>query len=245
MRTNNKAFTLIQLPAVRKRAFTLIELLVVIAILGILLSILTPSLYAVKQAGYATKTRAIVMSLSGGILQFKLDTGYYPGQKDTTVLSSNKGSCYLSNQLIDFSEYITDRANKLPKSKYCDYTKDFLLTTYSNLEDNAISDGFPNGPLPILYYPSRIGSDGSVDQSFAYADNSSYTTDYNQTDFQKFISKTDAFLNGNQIQDTDWPKNSSASYDATKYAAQKSDEFILIGAGADRKFFTHDDVKNW
>ena len=52
-----KAFTLIELPAARRRAFTLIELLVVIAIIGLLMTLLLPALKgAVEMARIAACT---------------------------------------------------------------------------------------------------------------------------------------------------------------------------------------------
>ena len=75
------AFTLIELPAVRKwerAAFTLIELLVVLAIIGILVAILMPALARARQTARSASCQSNLRTLGQGLtLYSNQNKGYY------------------------------------------------------------------------------------------------------------------------------------------------------------------------
>ena len=62
--------------------FTLAELLVVIVILGLLATILVPTINAILQRTYQLDTKQRIHGLAEGADKFKIDTGFYPGQAD-------------------------------------------------------------------------------------------------------------------------------------------------------------------
>ena len=73
-----RGFTLIELPAVRKRepkGFTLIELLVVIAIIALLVSLLMPSLKQAKELARAALCEAHVRLIGVALPQYMADSG--------------------------------------------------------------------------------------------------------------------------------------------------------------------------
>ena len=61
-----------------KRAFTLIELLTVIAIIGILASIIIPTVGSVKASSNKAKTKVQFSEWGAGLELFKQEYGYYP-----------------------------------------------------------------------------------------------------------------------------------------------------------------------
>ena len=71
--------------AAGRRAFTLIELLVVIAIIGLLISILVPSLSAARERGRAALCGSNLRQLGVGLSSYTDDNdGYYPGHHRST-----------------------------------------------------------------------------------------------------------------------------------------------------------------
>ena len=87
----------------RSRAFTLIELLTVIAVIGILASILIPTVGAARKAANKAKTKAQFAGWANAIQNFKSTYGYYPDFLDEA------GAFNLEGNSREFVETLSGR----------------------------------------------------------------------------------------------------------------------------------------
>ena len=238
----------------KSRAFTLVELLIVISVIVLLVGILTPSLYKARSITYNTRSKAALHELSAGALAYQKDTGYYPGQQYTNLLGPFNGSQVLAACVygLRLGEMDTSDEGKIgyptgessPTSPYVSYKKEKVLLDESPSTDFTAfvpSDLFPD-PLPILYYPSRLGNDGSLVEAFIFNDNKDYFIDdsgpIRLSLYRIYWDRR--FGEGNYGGDPPTP-----AFNDHDNRAYKSDSFLLIGAGIDRKIFTGDDVTNF
>jgi general secretion pathway protein G len=218
----------------RVRAFTLVELMVVIFIIGLLVSILLPSLAAAMRSGNSAKTQAIVNMLSSGCNQYKNDHRVFPGQGPyaARLTGSSPAGPYTGSQYLAiamFSDPYNPTTTNLTLSTYGQYNANLLFT--DGALANTISDGFSDR-MPVLYYPSRGESrtTNATTGAFRYADNSAHTTS---------ARVTGTAVTGFQSAITDSKFGASGSNNI----AYHYDSFVLIGAGPDRLYFTSDDIK--
>ncbi|HUT61735.1 MAG TPA: prepilin-type N-terminal cleavage/methylation domain-containing protein [Phycisphaerae bacterium] len=114
------AFTLIELPAMRKRkgnAFTLIELLVVIAILTLLISLLLPALARVKTITRFTLCRANLRNVANAFHGFAAERdGRLPGYTHSTVEYWSP----IWSQILNREFYHENKSSVYPTSGYGD-----------------------------------------------------------------------------------------------------------------------------
>ena len=90
MRRQPRAFTLIELPAVRKRGFTLIELLVVITIIVVLMAMLMPAMdKAIYQAQLVVCAGHIKTAAGGATFYTTNNRRYYPYRPTVEMPSTN------------------------------------------------------------------------------------------------------------------------------------------------------------
>ena len=115
--TRAYAFTLIELPAVSKRAFTLVELLVVISIMAIMIALLLPALGSARASAIDTQCKANLRSTHQLLYSFASDQrgnlplGYRGGrmQWNTMVYSGTSGKFVLFGRLFT-DGYLDDGA---------------------------------------------------------------------------------------------------------------------------------------
>jgi len=110
---SRRAFTLIELPAVRKRAFTLIELLIVITIIAILATLIFVNVASARKKARDAKRKADLKNIQTALELFNEDNkGVYPA---TGGAWYGEPGCGLSTPS---NGYIPDLApsyvNKLP-----------------------------------------------------------------------------------------------------------------------------------
>lgn len=98
MNKNQRGFTLIELPVVRKRGFTLIELLVVIAIIGILSAMVLIALGDARQKAKVASGKASIASVAAAMAVCVNDGGTIdapnnvpPGIGGNTICQAGKG----------------------------------------------------------------------------------------------------------------------------------------------------------
>jgi len=128
------------------------------------------------------------------------------------------------------------------KSNYLEYKKDETTkNTVYNSSGNAVNRDYtltdmwktsdPTEAKALLYYPSRVGNDGTIFNAFVYDDNSVYSGTAS-TDRDKFRIA---------IWDKRFGDSGSSSPDATD-KAYNSDTFILISPSIDRIYFDNVDA---
>ncbi len=228
-----------------RAGFSLVELLIVIAVIVLLVGILTPSLYKARSITYNTRSKAALHELSAGALAFQKDTGYYPGQQYVGLLDHYTGSQLLAACVYGLSLDGSGSFNDVqPTSKYVSFkTERVMEVSASGIRAFVPSDLFPD-PMPILYYPSRLGNDGTLGNAlgsgaFRYNDNADLTGSASNPGETREFCKA--------IWDKRFGTVSTITPPNITFTdrAYKSDSFLLIGAGIDRKFFTADDVTNF
>ena len=241
-------------PNDRTAGFTLAELLIVIVIIGLLTTILMPTIGAILRQSYAADTAARIKSLDQGAFAFGRNNAQrYPGQMDFDAHSTTDtnnittyeftGSQVLAAHLFglyddgDPDPYHSlrdgDGDPKEPASDWSPYKPGMLQTVTGENGTKypfTIVDSFPTYK-PICYY---MAATGIGQYQFHYAQNEAYTgapTDNQDRDFYGMLVDPNApqsLLGGGQ----DKP-------------AVRDGQFVIISAGIDRNYFTQDDLKSW
>jgi len=220
-------------------AFTLVELIVVVSIIALLISILLPALSKANKLAACSRTRARLAELAAGCIVYHDDNGYYPGQQYHSELIGDGGNFTGSQWLAKALFTDPSTSPSFPRAKYAPLHVEDDLFEYQNGSGNTYPDTISDRddtagtPMPVLYYPARLGVSGLG--QYKEADNSPYTqgvawqypsddTTGGQTPFEKYIK--DRRFDGN---------NSTTPY--------RPQEFLMIAAGMDRKYGTKDDIK--
>jgi prepilin-type N-terminal cleavage/methylation domain-containing protein len=209
-----------QLRRQRRQAFTLVELLTVVAIIGLLVTLIVPTLRAAYQSLLSVQTRVRIENLANGCELFRNEKSFYPMQ-DSILSLGTKASGKLAGCLF------TDANGNFPASNYSAYENNMLgwvhPTSSSQNDPNAILDPFSDR-MAILYFPYDKDNNRFVASGTTF-------TSTNQCNYSYITTTTVA----------------SAPYSLTdaNMTAAKKDRFLLIGAGKNRLYGDSDDVKNW
>lgn len=224
-------------PPGRRVGFTLVELMVVFMIISLLLSVLIPTINSLLGTVHKRRASALIAGLSNGALLYKTDHHYFPGQQYVNKLPGGggewefTGSQFLAAAMYGYTFDDINTSSPRPVSTdFMDYEPRHLFTWKAGTTDerrNTISDMFPT-PMPICYYPSRMGPTGR--NQYKESDNSIYTNG------AKGTGPRDTFANRirHRLLET-----------GTGNLAVMDRQFLLISPGRDRKYFTQDDINNF
>jgi len=220
------------------KAFTLVELIVVITIITLLISILLPALSKANKLAACSRTRARVSELAAGCEAYHTDNGYYPGQQYHSELMGDGGSFTGSQWLAKALFTNPSTTPSFPQARYAPLRVGDDLFDYQdggNTYPNTISDrdDSTGTPMPILYYPARLGVSGLG--QYKVGDNSVYkNSDGSDVNWGGNGTGQSAFEQ--YIKDRRFGGDAST----TPYRPQ---QFLMIAAGMDRKYGTKDDIR--
>jgi hypothetical protein len=215
----------------RTGAFTLIDLMAVVVIVSLVVGMVV----GCSRHGRVSKTVAWIDMLKAGCETYRSQYGFYPGQ-DPYWASQLDKKAYTGSQVLCITllgpSGDAEGGNVMPSSfaePYAHYwdtvansptsTKRVATGTDAGTVNTTVADKFED-PMPILYYPARLGGTG-LDQ-FVMSDNSVYCNASN--DPKSTFTNQDNF--NTYITDPSKPKG-------TPFQAGG---FILISAGADRVY---------
>lgn len=206
-------------PTCRAKGFTLIELLMVVLITSILVAMLMPVIVQVLKSMTATKSQQRVTILSNGAIAYYKDNMVYPGQ-DVWGKGQLDNGTLTGSQLLAKALFADPDGSGFPRSNYAQYDPSDSLWTL-NSKANTIGDCWAKGQtMALCYYPARLGETGVG--MFHEADNTAYTA---------------AAAGGTFA--------SAIGHPAMPGVPVKANQFIIIGPGLGRTYFTADDVSNF
>lgn len=210
----------------KKPVFKIVYLLAIAAIVLILLYPVLRGVIGTDDGALRNRNRCLVRldNVSQGVCMYKYDKGSFPAQEYVLQAASRpttQGHRKMTTSELLARALFDDQDGKFPAATYAEVTPADLITF--NGVANLISDRYGD-PMPILYYPSRIGVEG-VDQ-YDESDNAAITSGHTGGDFKKFIADPKGSKDGRQV-------------------PYRPREFLLIAAGADRLYFTKDDIANF
>lgn len=223
-----------------RTGFTLVELLMVVLIISILVGILMPVVVGVMKLAVITKSQQRVAILGVGTVAYQKDNGRYPGQDDWGKTQLGSPQLHTGSELLAMALFSDPDGSNFPKSNYAQYQPNDTLFTCTDVTPNrvnVISDCWPKGQtMPICYYPARLGETGVG--MYHESDNNVFTDPKHDSADTFTKSVTHPSLAAVPAD----PATGRLKIDASP---AKMGQFILIAPGADRKYFSTDDLNNY
>ena len=217
----------------RRGGFTLVELLVVIGIIVVLIGIMLPAISKIRLAAKATATDGQIKKIMSAIENYRQAHQSFPGPQGLTNVTTGTENLVLGligangkgpvvrqgHQQRIADPYIQPATGELSKGKF----QDEQGRTCSDTNIPEFVDQF-NDPLPILYLRARIGIGGIYGSG----------QHYDPAEVAAYVN-SDIGGGGHSF---------SADYfkDLNSNGPRSKDTYILISAGADRKYGTEDDI---
>ena len=199
-----------------RRGFTLIEILVVIAIVAILVAVIVPAI--IDARGNAGDGYAF--KTRSAIRELSAGAHAYESEYDYFP-GQKRSPASMPTGSLALGECLWGPPSATTALNSFVPFKEEKVMGKSAPESRIPSDRFPDA-MPLLYYPSKMDATGdTVAACFTVGDNSS--------------------LPGS-------PNLSSYASEAMNSLLDKPyhyDTFLIIAAGADREYFTDDDLTNW
>lgn len=198
--------------------------IIIVVVLLLVLAIGAAGLYYLKAFAAekktlldAARTQARINELSSGCEAYRQATNYYPGQDYPDALG-NGDERYSGSQWLARALFGLPKNSGAAQPIYCSYKSSDLIQDRD--QPYVLSDRNEEFPSAICYYPSRLGRTGL--QQFVEQDNAVHTSGRTGGSFLDLIRD---------------PLHPSTPFNP--------DTFLLIAPGADRKYFTRDDCRNW
>ena len=227
----------------RGRGFTLIELLTVVAIIGLLITMVVPTIGSIMKAITTASTQARIASLTAGARAYKMGaTGnrFYPGQDDPKGLFETSGnyqykaSAYLAKCL--FSD--ADGKFPPPVDRWAPYEVGMLDDDEGSVTaEQTEGEGVPysildthSHTLAIVYYVSRKRKSGA--DQFVAADNLEYTK--NNVNIQSGGNHDERFKNYVAPGETEETR-----------MVHMDGEFVIHAADPETRYYFEGKLKNW
>ena len=264
------------------RGFTLVELLVVVAVIALLAAILVPTVSMAIRVAENARSSARLKVIGNAAEAYHMQTGYYPGQDNPNELWDGSVTKYTGSQLLARCLFYDPAKTEFPSPLYAavgggdiiafnsataGYSATVSFTPSGTaLPIGSISDIFSR-PLPLLYYPARLGWTAMIGTNPSSWSNCALQYDdnrplvemndvyraYNVYRVKVGLSTTNqggyqlamptAFYRSKGVLDPRFtaPPNPLDPLDPLA-TVRRPDSFVLIGAGIDRCYFTPDDI---
>ncbi len=201
----------------RSSGFTLIEILIVIAILGILMGVLATQFLPFLVRGKEYETRAILQQIRTSIDLYEHEQGDFPPSDFTKLDSSSPNSINLGAESLAVSLFSPDFPSNRPDEKW-------LVNTDADQSEKIMTE---------------LGSRELFEVADAWGNPIAYIhhRNYGEKFFYRVLDSETGLWEDVEIK--------AAQKDEKGVGFHKPQDYQLISAGADGKFFTDDDLTNF
>ena len=209
----------------RRRAFTLIELLVVMGVIAILMTLLVPTLGAIRRQANITRAHAIIHGVSMALDAYKSVHHMYPPDKGTTLHANLDKSSECLVYFLSGMSIAYDPSNPPPNYPW----------KHSLFQDNS-ADGNKRRSWKVYYeFKGTMLADGDKDkvpeligpwmERFIYNTGSTGSSGWNQYGAARHrLGRFDLFSGGPD-------RKYGTDDDVTNWDDSNSDNYSSLGSG--------------